>query len=736
MNECGFPDAALEDVPALLARPPWVDRPQPVVLALTPPPLCEVSWEEGEREAWLVVPEWAASQMASLQSDHPDWMELIGRGGDGSSSGEIGVSFTIQAAPSARCQMFFLAFAPLELVEPLLAGGSRRDFEPRLTNENPYSKCWPRVIARQESPELAASLALWVERAGINQPFSLIVPFATAEIATAAAGWLDYKGSRRNDAVAWLRRHPRSAAALLIPAALGKPGKARLYAEHALVFLSKEGFRDDVLAAADEYGIQARSGVDVLLAADPLSAVLPAIMPTLPDWLQFSVLPQVLLRTPGPDGQVQALPESAVRALVTLAQISVVDEPYPGAESIREIVGTVVDQLDQTSLAGFAWAVFQAWANQGYPGRSAWVMDFQGLVGDDQTVRLLTPLIRVWPGESAHQRAVKGLDVLLAIGSDVALLSLNGLAVRSKFKGIKDQANARIQQLAQQRGLTPEQLADRLVPDFGLDADGRTRLDFGDKQFIVGFDELLRTVVFDADGKPRKSLPKPSGEPGIAEAARFAALKKDVRQVAGDQVLRLEQAMVSQRTWSVEEFVELLVKQPLVWNLTRRLVWAGSNGTFRVAEDRTFADVTDTEVELVGPIRVVHPLVVGAEMVRAWSVVFADYEIVQPFPQLARDVHTVDEVAGLCGATAPTLALVGLEKRGWRRSSPQDTAWQPGLERPLPDGRTLVLDCDPGFAIGVPAAISDKQKLGAIDVTGLDPVTIREIVRDLVGVIG
>ncbi|KJS51024.1 hypothetical protein VM98_39430, partial [Streptomyces rubellomurinus subsp. indigoferus] len=80
-----------------------------------------------------------------------------------------------------------------------------------------------------------------------------------------------------------------------------------------------------------------------------------------------------------------------------------------------------------------------------------------------------------------------------------------------------------------------------------------------------------------------------------AERKRFAALKKDVRTVAGDQIRRLEDAMVSGRSWTAEEFAQLFVGHPLLWHLVRRLVWlAEADGTataFRVAEDRTLADV-------------------------------------------------------------------------------------------------------------------------------------------------
>jgi hypothetical protein len=60
-------------------------------------------------------------------------------------------------------------------------------------------------------------------------------------------------------------------------------------------------------------------------------------------------------------------------------------------------------------------------------------------------------------------------------------------------------------------GLTAEQLADRLVLDFGLDAQGRLTLDYGPSRFVVGFDEQLKPCMVDDDAMRREDLPEPGG---------------------------------------------------------------------------------------------------------------------------------------------------------------------------------------------------------------------------------
>ncbi|WP_202124805.1 DUF4132 domain-containing protein [Actinomadura physcomitrii] len=251
-------------------------------------------------------------------------------------------------------------------------------------------------------------------------------------------------------------------------------------------------------------------------------------------------------------------------------------------------------------------------------------------------------------------------------------------------------------------GLSTDQLADRIVPAFGLDCDGTMTLDYGPRRFTVGFDEALRPVVADEAGKARKSLPKPGAkdDPALAPAAyrTFADLKKDVRAVAADLLRRLEDAMVAQRRWTPAEFGEHIVGHPLVRHVARRLVWFAQDGDaatpFRIAEDRTYADVGDDLVDVPehAAIGLAHPVRLG-DALGAWSEVFADYEILQPFPQLGRAVHALadaerdgDRLERFEHLKVPLGTVLGLTGRGWEIGAPQDGGVQRWISRRAPRG--------------------------------------------------
>lgn len=154
---------------------------------------------------------------------------------------------------------------------------------------------------------------------------------------------------------------------------------------------------------------------------------------------------------------------------------------------------------------------------------------------------------------------------------------LNGIARKIKFKALQEHAREKINIVAENRGLTMAELEDRLAPDLGLDSSGSLILDFGPRKFTVGFDETLKPVVCDANGKVLKDLPKPnqSDDKTLATDAvnLFKQLKKDVRAIASQQITRLEQAMCQRRRWTAEQFRLFLVEHPLVRHLTRRLLW-------------------------------------------------------------------------------------------------------------------------------------------------------------------
>ncbi|GAA2111383.1 DUF4132 domain-containing protein [Actinomadura alba] len=493
---------------------------------------------------------------------------------------------------------------------------------------------------------------------------------------------------------------------------------AHLLARPDLAAEALPGLGDDVKAA-----IQAveETRVAEAPASDVPKALLKGGTKGAPDWAAPTAMPQVLLK-----GRERALPAAATGHLIeALAKASPRREPGVG-------VKTALDALDPGSLAEFGWALFERWRICGESTRIGWALSQLYWTGDDETARRLGGMARSWPGQDGIKLPLNGLDVLAAIGTDVAVMQLHLVSEKARPKRLKKKALQLLDQVAEERGLTLEQLADRMVPDFGLDADGSMTLDYGPRRFVVGFDEQLKPQVTDDKGKIRKALPKPGAKDDqeLAPAAyrAFTGLKKDVRTVAADQIRRMERAMSEQRRWEAREFQSLFVEHPLLWHIVKRLVWVHEEGgkatALRVAEDRTLADVHDEILTLpeTGNVRIAHPLHLG-ETVGAWGEGFADYEILQPFQQLGRpiDAFTEEERGGnrlsrVEDITVSTGKVLGLERQGWVRGTPQDAGVQCWMTRDVPGGRTITLEVSPGFPVMSPGEWAE-QTLGTVWIT-------------------
>lgn len=452
----------------------------------------------------------------------------------------------------------------------------------------------------------------------------------------------------------------------------------------------------------------------------------------------------------------KAFPRNAIEALGALL-----------ARGDTDAIARVKEGATQASLAAFAWDLFQSWLTHGAPAKEKWGFLALGLLGDDDSARRLTPLVRAWPGESAHQRAVLGLDVLATIGSDVALMMLNGIVQKVKFKGLQERARDKMDEIAQKRGLTAEELADRLVPDLDLEDDGSKTLDFGPRSFRVGFDETLSPFVMDASGVRLKDLPKPNSKDDAALASAsvvaWKAMKKDARTLSALEILRLELAMSNERRWAARDFDAFLVRHPLLVHLVRRLVWGTFDesgklsSTFRVAEDLTFADRDDDNFDLPPDaiVGIPHRLVLSDADATGWAKVLGDYDLAQPFEQLGREVYVVGDAEKkgaaferFVGRVVETKKVVGLQSRGWRRGSAHDNGTVPYFYKPITRDLNAGIQIENGIYIASMDYTDPTQTLGIVDFGSGEPywggvrpnavevktipaVVLSEVIRDL-----
>lgn len=744
-------EASPEQLPPLLREPPWLRKARaselPTLDVALRTTLERIEWtpEVKAKHAAYQVNPWRL-QRASNPTDHAlTEMQITPAGRARVMAGQW-----LQTDDIKLTKSYYYGESPeIVLIFPDAAGLA-------LWNSYP-AKYWKyyydpgdsiaAILARHGEAALPGLVAYVQSNA--ESGLAIAMPVDSVQLVPTALHALRNLKKAKAVAIAWLRAHAATALTAALPLAFGKDKTQRDNAQFGVRWLVANGFEAQARDAAAAYGPEMSQALQALLDADPL-LVLPARMPKLPVFFVAPSFRRPLLRDSG-----DALPASAIEHIGTMLAISKLEAPYPGLAIVKEVCAPA-------SLAEFAWDLFEAWMAAAAPSKDSWAFAALGLLGDDETARRLAPRIREWPGESAHLRAVTGLDLLAAIGSDVALMHLNGIASKVKFKALQDRAKEKIAAVAEARGFTAAELADRLVPDLGLDEQGTLVLDFGPRQFFVGFDETLKPFVKDAQGVRLKDLPKSikSDDAALAEAAtnRFKQLKKDAKAMASLQVTRLEMSMIERRRWTATDFKLFFLEHPLTRHLAARLVWGvyDANGAlasgFRIAEDWTLADAEDSQTELPddASVGIVHVIEMPPAMQAAFGQIFADYEILQPFKQLGRETYTLtpeemksSEIKRFEHKTVATGSVMGLINRGWERGQAQDAGWVGWFSKRVADGLQVDLELDPGTIVG-DISYEPKQRIpqivlrhtGTWGIQGhanfecLDPITASEVLRD------
>jgi hypothetical protein len=513
----------------------------------------------------------------------------------------------------------------------------------------------------------------------------------------------------------WLKKYPRAAAIGIFPLLGQATGKVKSALEEALRVLDPK----IVKKVAEEYG------AGTLLAGAEASKdakYKPMREPKLPAFADPKALPRPVL------GNGKAIDDAAIADLLRILSISKLDDPHPG---LAEIKGA----FEPASLARLAMCLFVQWLAVDGPAKDGWAFRALGFFGDAEIARTLGPMAKDWAPGGLPTRAQAAVDVLAAMDHDAAILAVHNLAhVRSK--ALARHAGKTMEAIAKKRGLTGEELADRLVPDLGLSEDGTMTFAYGPRSFTLGFDEDLAPVLRTSSGEIIDDLPKPSksDDEELAKSAQedWKDVKKRARSVAREQAHRLELAMSARRRFSVEHFETFFSRHPFMQHLARRILWAVYDEKtitpFRVAEDGTYASAKDdAEIDLEPSARIgaVHPLDLGPKEIAAWGERFAEYAIVQPFPQLARETFSKG-LDALVGKSVPATKILGLRRAGWIEGPTEQGGTVFSFSR---EGATLSLD--PGIYLGDPKS-SPEQTLASVDfATKPDPILLSEIVRDL-----
>ena len=301
--------------------------------------------------------------------------------------------------------------------------------------------------------------------------------------------------------------------------------------------------------------------------------------------------------------------------------------------------------------------------------------------------------IKQWYGyRPAQSKAL--LQVLAWVDHPSATQVVLSVANRFRTKGIQEEAMRQCQLLAERKGWTLDELADRTIPTVGLDEDGAMELDYGARKFTARLSEEMTLTLTNQAEKTIASLPEANQSDDADKVkqakAMLSASRKELKSVLSMQKERLYEALCTQRFWRFEDWDTYLRKHPIVGRYCQRLVWVACEknkvtGSFRPLADGTLTDHNDEEVTLdaTATIRLAHNEILGAEDRNAWLGHFSDYKVeplIQQFGKpafaLKEEDRETTEIKEFLGHIVKAFSLRNrLTRLGYTRGAAQDGGW-------------------------------------------------------------
>ena len=426
--------------------------------------------------------------------------------------------------------------------------------------------------------------------------------------------------------------------------------------------------------------------------------------------------------------------------------------------------------LEPSSLRDFVRELFEGWATSDRETSPEWLVRAIERCLDPELATSLGARIEQWIDGDGRSAAEAGLELLRRVGTESALGVVVEVARRVRPRG-DDLADRILAREARSRGLDLDALEDRLVPTFGLDAQGSRTFELGARRVRLVVGAELRAELLEGEGPSDSSTVRQGHEREghVREGhERYAQLGRAIGETLDHEAERLERALSSGRAWSVHDFCDVLRSHPLLRHLVRRLVWGQYDTredpaarlvhSFRVDEDDHLTDALDEPAELLAdlPVRLVHPADLALTDRAAWGELLADYELLPPFPQLARAVmrpHPEDAPGDTLRrfphrAIEPASLHSISSRAGWMRGEPDDSIrvryltkrfvraelvavarLEPGLHLTVRDDEPQTVR-DLYFTARVPGGLSVGQA-ARVPLAEVPPAVMSEVLYDL-----
>lgn len=420
------------------------------------------------------------------------------------------------------------------------------------------------------------------------------------------------------------------------------------------------------------------------------------VKPSLLKWLDIKTLPKIRV-----NNKEEYCSDEYLKLLIT-------GYYYASKTQLTEKLRKMAEILNKDDLKVCAREVLQRWIANYEESKTDCAMIFSAVYGDEALINDLINKIKEWPKAGRHGICGDALRGFALNGSKKCLLEISKLSKKAKNKGVKNGAIRAMSMYCSIHNMTTEELEDRIIPDLGFNEEFEIYYDYGKRKFKARLNQNLELEIYDEKDKKIKNLPaanKNDDEEKVKKAkANLKELKKDLKDTISIQTIRLTEAMINNKKWSVKEYKEVFIEN-LIMNLFAYSQIFGvyekkEDGcklinTFKYMNDGTYSDKNEEEFDIntlsleKNLIGIVHPIELCNEEIKLWENIIDDYEIVQPICQIYRNVYKVHEenmnlfyVNKFENQLINGLTLVNkLKSMGWSRGEIGDNACYNYLEK-------------------------------------------------------
>lgn len=325
-----------------------------------------------------------------------------------------------------------------------------------------------------------------------------------------------------------------------------------------------------------------------------------------------------------------------------------------GKIAINEDGERIAKMLNESDLEFYANQIFSKWLDNGAEAKKKWVLTFSSIYGGNEIIPRIREKIDEWAKSLRGVIVGEAIKALALNKSKMALLIVDNISRKYKYNQVKNSAKEALEFVAEQRGISKEELSDKIVPTLGFDKDGERIFDYGTRKFKAIISPNLDIEIYDESEKKLKTLPVPNKKDDESVAREsyleFKNIKKEIKTTVRMQASRLELALSTERRWRKEGWMELFVNNPIMHHFAMGLIWGSyKNGeleeTFRYMEDGTFNTKDEDEFEIQEDCKIglIHPVEISKEDIELWKKQLSDYDIVQPINQLEREFYKILE---------------------------------------------------------------------------------------------